>query len=152
MKLAEALLFQVDYQKKIQQLKERLIRTAKVQEGETPPEDPQALLAELDSTVNQLTNLTRKINKTNSATALNEDMTIADALTSRELILLKQSVYDSLVQTAATPLERYSRSEIRYLSTININDIQRKIERMSHDYRELDIQIQQASWQTELID
>jgi hypothetical protein len=151
MKLAEALLFQSDYQQKIQQLKTRLIRTAKVQEGETPAEDPQALLAELDSTIKQLTDLTQRIQKTNSSTLLINEITIADALITRDTILLKQSIYDSLVEQAATPQER-SRSEIKYSSTVSINDIQRKIEKMSREYRELDIQIQQANWETELMD
>ena len=68
MKLAEALIQRAYFQKRIQQLRERLTRSTQVQEGVAPPEDPQALIAELDATVNELVELIEKINKTNSRT------------------------------------------------------------------------------------
>jgi hypothetical protein len=43
MKLAEALLLRADCQKRIEQLKSRLLGSARVQEGEQPPEDPEKL-------------------------------------------------------------------------------------------------------------
>lgn len=44
MKLAEVLILRADCQKRIDQLRQRLLRSAKVQEGEQPPENPQQLL------------------------------------------------------------------------------------------------------------
>ena len=41
MKLAEALNIRADLKKKILQLKERLLRNSKVQEGEEPSENPE---------------------------------------------------------------------------------------------------------------
>ncbi len=76
MKLAEALLLRADLQKRIEQIESRLLRNAKVQEGETPAEDPQALLAELSDLVRQLETLMRRINETNAAlTDAGETMT-----------------------------------------------------------------------------
>jgi hypothetical protein len=152
MKLSEALILRADCQKRIQQLRERLERSAKVQEGETPFEEPQALIAELDSTVSQLTELIQKINKTNSRINLEDGTTIADALAQRDILILKRSVYNALVQAAATQEYRYSRSEIKSFSTVNIAQLQAQVDRMSRDYRELDTKIQQANWNTELID
>ena len=43
MKLAEALNLRADLQKRIAQLKERLANNVKVQEGDSPAEDPKAL-------------------------------------------------------------------------------------------------------------
>ena len=51
MKLAEALNLRADLQKRIAALKDRLIRNAKVQEGDTPSEDPVMLLKELDNNI-----------------------------------------------------------------------------------------------------
>ena len=48
MKLAEALILRADCQKRLQKIKERLIRSSKVQEGEEPPEQPQGLIEELN--------------------------------------------------------------------------------------------------------
>jgi hypothetical protein len=53
MKLSEALALRADTQKRIMQRRERLRAGALVQEGETPPEDPQELLAELDRLLGQ---------------------------------------------------------------------------------------------------
>ena len=48
MKLAEALILRADHQKRLEQLKQRLLRNAKVQEGDRPAEEPGELLAELE--------------------------------------------------------------------------------------------------------
>lgn len=152
MKLAEALILRADCQKRIQQLEDRLVRSAQVQEGETPPEDPQAMMAELDATVNELVELIKKINFTNSRTTLEDGMTISDALAQRDTLLLKRSVYDSLVDAAAETPNRYGRSEIKTFSTVNVAELQGQMDRMSREYRELDTKIQAANWTTELID
>ena len=49
MKLAEALMLRADYQKRAEQLKQRLNQNAKVQEGDTPAENPADLLAEAET-------------------------------------------------------------------------------------------------------
>lgn len=154
MKLSEALILRADTQKRIEQLRQRLIRSAKTQEGETPPEDPQTLISELNTAVEILVNLIRNINQTNSLTNLSSEdsLTIADALAQRDTIMLKRSVLDSLLQAAAYTQTRYSSSEIKLISTVNIAEIQRQIDTLSRDYRELDTQIQQANWNTDLIE
>jgi hypothetical protein len=152
MKLAEALILRADCQKRIEQLRQRLVRSAKVQEGETPPEQPQVLIAELDATINELVDLIRRINKTNSLTTLEEGMTISDALAQRDTLLLKRSVYSSLVDTAAYQQERYSASEIKSFSTVNVAELQRQTDQLSKQCRELDTRIQQSNWNTELMD
>ncbi len=68
MKLAEALNLRADVQKRIASLKERLIRNAKVQEGDVPAEDPVVLLKELEGNIIELEKLIKAINKTNSLT------------------------------------------------------------------------------------
>lgn len=152
MKLAEALILRADCQKKVQQLRSRLTRSAQVQEGEAPPEDPQALITELDATVNELVELIKKINSTNSRTNLEDGMTMSDALAQRDAILLKRNVYDSLINAATVNPNRYGRSEIKTFSTVNVAELQGQMDRMSRDYRELDTKIQAANWTTELID
>ncbi len=152
MKLAEALIVRADCQKRIEQLRQRLVRSAKVQEGETPPEQPQALIAELDVTVNELTDLIKRINKTNSLTTLEEGMTLSDALAHRDTLLLKRSVYNSLVDAAAYQQVRYGASEIKSFSTVNVAELQTQMDQLSRQCRELDTRIQAFNWNTELMD
>lgn len=53
MKLAEALMLRADYQRRIGHLKQRLLRNAKVQEGDEPGEIPAVLLEEIAHRVNE---------------------------------------------------------------------------------------------------
>lgn len=152
MKLAEALILRADCQKRMEQLRARLVRSGKVQEGESPPENPQALIAELDAGVAELENLIKRINKTNSQTNMEDGLTLSDALAKRDALALKRGIYNSLVDEAAVRQDRYSRSEVKFFSTIDVGEVQAQMDRMSRQYRELDTKIQQANWNTELID
>lgn len=152
MKLAEALILRADSQKRVEQLRQRLTRAARVQEGENPPENPQELMAELDQIINEITTLIKRINKTNAHTNLADNITLADALANRDTLLLKRNVYNDLVETAAYRQERYSLSEIKFVSTVNVALIQAQVNQLSRQYRELDTKIQEANWKTELLD
>ncbi|MGF1482693.1 MAG: DIP1984 family protein [Cyanophyceae cyanobacterium] len=149
MKLAEALILRADCQKKISQLSQRLMRSAQVQEGDQPPENPQALLAELEATISELTGLIQRINRTNSNTAFTEG-TLSDALAQRDTLIAKHNVLSNLIQHAAVTSNRYSRSEVRFVSTVDIADLQRQLDRVSQEHRLLDAQIQALNWQVEL--
>ncbi len=54
MKLAEALILRADCQKRIAQLKSRLLTNAKVQEGDAPAETPQDLIVEVERAASEL--------------------------------------------------------------------------------------------------
>lgn len=54
MRLAEALVLRADCQRKVAQLKQRLGRVIKVQEGDQPSEPPAELLQELKHTLDEL--------------------------------------------------------------------------------------------------
>ena len=63
MKLATALAERADLQRRIAELSGRLNSNAKVQEGETPAEDPATLIQELNSCIERLEELMSRINK-----------------------------------------------------------------------------------------
>jgi hypothetical protein len=151
MKLAEALILRADCQKRIAQLQQRLIRSAKVQEGEQPPEAPQELLAELEAATAELTSLIQRINRTNSLTPLQEK-TLSDALAERDVLQLKRQAYERVMQEASIRQDRYSRSEVRFVSTVDIAQIQGTSDNLARDYRILDSQIQAQNWQTDLVE
>ena len=152
MKLAEALNLRADCQKRIEQLKQRLVTSAKVQEGEEPPENPAQLLKELERIASELEALVRKINKTNSLTPFQEGMTLSDALATRDILLLRRNVYSSLAEAASVRQDRYTRSEVKYISTINVSEMQRRVDELSQQYRLIDSSIQAANWNIDLMD
>ncbi len=150
MKLAEALLQRADYQKRVQQLRERLVRCAKVQEGETPPENPAELFKELDTITTQLRELVQRINRTNCVTKIDKYGTIADTLALRESIMLKRGILQAVIDAAALPEQRYSRAEIKMIATVNVRDLQKQADDLAKSFREVDTAIQQANWLTDL--
>ena len=152
MKLAEALNLRADCQKRIEQLKQRLVASAKVQEGEEPPENPAQLLKELERIASELETLVSRINKTNSLTPYQEGMTLSEALATRDILLLKRNVYSSLAEAASVRQDRYTRSEVKYISTINVSEMQGRVDELSQEYRLIDSGIQAANWNIDLMD
>jgi hypothetical protein len=152
MKLAEALILRADCQKRIAQLKSRLLVNAKVQERDAPAETPQELIAELERTSSELLDLIKRINRTNSATSLAGRGTISDALAERDVLALQRTAYADLAQMGAITQGRITRSEVKYVSTINVAEIRKRADELAKKYRDLDARIQELNWQTELVE
>ena len=149
-KLAEALILRADTQKRFEQLKARLLRNAKVQEGERPSENPQELLVELERVADHLTALIQQINRTNSQTELGNSRSLSDGLAERDVLKMKHSTYSALAQSAAEMKFRYGRSEVKILSAVDVAEVQKQADAYARQYRELDAQIQGLNWQTDL--
>ena len=152
MKIAEALILRADCQKRLEQIRERLVRSAKVQEGETPPEPPNELLKELNEILKEYTDLVQRINKTNSVIEVEDGKTLTHLLAERDSIAMERSILESLVQATSIKHDRYSKSEVKFFSTVNVREIQKKIDLLSKGYRELDTRIQEINWKVELKD
>lgn len=151
MKLAEALILRADLQKRIEQLRSRLYNNVLVQEGEEPSEDPEVLLKEFHRTQNELTEIIKRINKTNNETSFNKDWKLSDALVEKEALLDKRNMLASLAEQASYKQDRYSKTEIRSLATINVKEVQKDVDKLAKEYRELDTRIQGLNWLTDLI-
>ena len=152
MKLAEALILRADYQKRAEQLRDRIVNNAKVQEGDTPSEDPNRLLQELESLLSGLTLLIQRINKTNSQTNYDESKTLTGALAERDVLSLKRKIYSELAKAASVTQTRYSKSEVKFRSTVDVASIQKQVDDMSKAYREMDANIQALNWATDLME
>ena len=152
MKLAEALALRADLQKRIAQLRSRLSANAKVQEGDTPAEDPAALLEELRTCLEQLESLIRRINRTNCLTAADDGQTLTDKLARRDALTLELSILREFCGEASAKTDRYSTKEIRILSTVDVRALQKQIDGKSKELRELDTEIQGLNWTRDLLD
>ena len=150
MKLAEALILRADHQKRLEQLRQRLVRSAKIQEGEKAPENPTQLIKELEDTASELAALIRRINLTNSASELPDGMSLTDALAQRDVLGKKQSIYRDLAQAAVVTQDRYSRSEVKFKSTVSVAEMQERADLLAREYRELDALIQETNWKVDL--
>lgn len=152
MKLAEALIARADAEKRIAQLQQRIVRSAKVQEGDDPPEDPQVLLDESTALINQMQTLIQAINRTNSSTQFDGNRTITDALAERDMLMKERTFLANVISNAVVTQPRYGQSEIKFVSTINIADLQTRVDDLSRRFRETDSAIQQLNWTIDLIE
>lgn len=151
MKLAEALILRADLQKRIEQIKNRLYNNVLTQEGELPSEDPVILLKEFVSSKKELTNIIKRINNTNNNTKFNDQWMLSDALVERDALLEMRSIFSTSAERASAKQDRYSRTEIKYVSTIDIQEFQKQVDEISKEYRKLDTEIQGLNWNIDLI-
>jgi len=152
MKLAEALQLRADVQKRIQQLRQRIALSARTQEGEDPAEDPVALLGEVGQLTDQLEQLITAINRTNVRTEIEPGLTMTDALARRDVSHLRRSILVEAAGHAAVRQDRYTKSEVRFVTSLDVAALHRDADDLAKRARELDARIQQANWNTELQD
>jgi hypothetical protein len=152
MKLAEALILRADAQTRVRELTNRLNRVVKVQEGDEPVENPQELLTALNEAADELETLIKQINRTNSETSLEDGRTLTEALAERDVLMTRRGALAQVVNVAAQQQNRYGQSEIRYVTTVDVAGLQKQVDDLSRQYRELDAQIQQQNWLVDLIE
>ena len=150
MKLAEALIERADLKVQIAQIVDRMEENTLIQEGDTPVENVNELGNMYESMMGNLEGLITKINKTNAETML-DDISLADAIAKRDCLKAKISAYRAVKEASLVKHSRYSISEIKYERTIDVTELQRKVDDYSRQYRELDTKIQARNWTTDLL-
>jgi hypothetical protein len=152
--IGEALNRRADLQKRIAQLQERIGPSVLVQEGDEPPEQADALLAELRDLADELERLIARINHTNAASRLPSGLTVTEALARRDVTALRSAALRSAIRAAADrgPFGRYSRSVIRMIRLVNVGELQAQLDALARARRELESELQQHNWTTPLIE
>ncbi|MCQ2208996.1 MAG: DIP1984 family protein [Paludibacteraceae bacterium] len=151
MKLAEALQERSDLNRRIQQLQTRLNNNATVQEGEQPAEDPDSLIKELDASIDRLQWIISKINLTNCKTIVN-GKTLTDLIAQKDCLSLKIEKYRSFLNNASCLSNRASRTEIKIFSTVNVSQLQKEVDALCKELRNIDNRIQETNWKTDLVE
>ena len=152
MKLSEALIQRADAQKRLAQLRQRINQNALIQEDTHPAEDPNDLLVEMDRTLAEFGDLVKRINRTNAATRFDAARTLTDALADRDTLHSEHGILTGLAQAAVHTYNRYTKSEVKYLSTVDVAALQKRIDDLARRIRELDTAIQALNWQVDLLD
>lgn len=152
MKLANALSQRSELQTRIRQLEVQLNNNAQVQDGEVPAEDPTQLLGELEADYARLEELISAINRTNNSTKLEDGSTLSDLLAKRDCLKGRLSVLRGFLDNASALVRRHSVSEIKVKSTVDVRQLQKQVDGLSRDLRELEETIQEKNWTTELLE
>ena len=151
MKLANALSQRSELQERIRQLEYRLQNNAKVQEGETPAEDPRELLRELEEDYAKLEQFIAAINRTNGGTLV-DGVPLSNLLARRDCWKKKLQGLRDFLDRASELASRRTVGEIKLRSAVNVREMQKELDRQSKALRELDEKIQEANWTTELME
>lgn len=152
MKLAEALLLRAEHQKKLEELEARIQANLKVQEGDELQEDPEALLQAAMAEQEALCALVRRINRTNHALRLEGEMTLSDALAERDMLRGKRALLARVAESARNRDYRLTHSEVKMRLMVDQGKLQKEIDALSKQFRELDTRIQGINWTSELLD
>ena len=150
MKLAVALSERSDLQRRIAELGVRLENNARVQEGENPAEDPKALIEEMDGCLDELRDLVARINLTNSKT-VSDGESITEMLARRDSLGSRVKIMRSFLDKASHLTDRYSRSEIKVVSTVDVTEMRKAVDVDARTLRMLDERLQELNWTTELL-
>lgn len=156
MKLAEGLALRADAVRRVDQLRARIVASARYQEGEEPPEDAAALLAESSAVLDDLQTLIRRINRTNAVAQMGDLGTLTDALARRDVLRLRHAVVtaaaDAAVGRSQGAIVRQLRSELRMLAALPVAQLRDQADEIARELRELDIRIQRSNWEVDLLD
>lgn len=152
MKLAEGLSLRKDLQTRVAQLKERLMNNVKVYDGDDPMEKPEELMKEFDRCLNQLEKLIFRINKTNMQAISPNGKTLTQMMAERDVLKIRVGILRYVFNYASSKPERYSHTEIKYVVTIDAVQLGKQVDKLSQQYRELDMEIQALNFTTELLE
>ena len=150
MNLAEALSNRADLQRRISQLKGRLKDSAKVQEGDTPAEDVETLFLELDSCLEKQEKLVYQINCTNVQIMHNGE-NLTRMLARRDSLSARVSLMREVLKHVTETETRYGRNEIRYIRTVDVENLRKDTDSYCKQLRELDNLIQSINWTVNLL-
>jgi DNA repair exonuclease SbcCD ATPase subunit len=156
-KLAEALAERADAARRVEQLRARVMASARYQEGEEPAEDAARLLTEVEEVLDNLEALIRRINRTNAAVPVGDDGTLTDALARRDVLRMRHSVLTAAADAAAGrdhrgSMVRQLRSELKMLSALPVAELRGQADQLARELRELDVRIQRTNWEADLLD
>lgn len=151
MKLAEALIERAEIQKKNGQLIKRIQNNVKVQEGDVPAEKHEMLIDEYEKNMIRFLELVQRINNTNNKTAFDEKMNISDAIARRDYISSRIGAYRGIYEATTIKFDRYNRHEVKFVRSIDVAELQDKINTLFKEYRELDTKLQGINWTIDLL-
>ena len=103
----------------------------------------------LDALLNRLQLLMAQINLTNSRT-VSGGQTLTELIARRDCLTKRVGIMRSFLDNASARTDRYSQKEIKVLSTVPVSTLQKQVDAVSRELREVDEQIQSLNWTTEL--
>ena len=122
-----------------------------MQEGDEPLENPDELMKELDSCLKQLEDIIFRINATNMKTKNAKGVTLTQLMAQRDVLTMRVNTIRSVFNSASESQNRYSQSEIKMVTVVDVKKLGKKVDDLSAKLRVLDMEIQALNFATDLI-
>ncbi|WP_372844053.1 DIP1984 family protein [Psychrobacter sp.] len=152
MKLAEALLIRSDMQKKLAQIKGRIRSNVKVQEGDTPNEDPNTLMIEASQVITELSSLIERIHRTNATAMTDKGQSMLTLLVERDSLEMRHKLLTEAIAATDTEVDRYSPREIKWHLMVSVASLQKQADDIAMKLRKINIVIQANNWHIDLVE
>lgn len=121
-----------------------------VQEGTRPYEDPNALLLEAASVIDELEKLVVAINAANSSNKRPTGRTLTSAIAHRGSQIQRHSLLQAAIGATQKEPDRYSMREIKWNAAIDLSKLQKQSEDLARQLRELNAKIQESNWKIDV--
>lgn len=167
MLLAEALAARKDAATAIDGLRARLTAAVlRYEDQEAAAEDPNDVVATLERVLDRYESLTVRINRTNNDTRLTfqeRELSVMEAIALRQRLVLEAKARRAAVEAVENATgsgrnnrgwlgSRRGKDDLREIPTINLRAERHTADGLSEAVRQLDMQIQQRNWTTELLE
>ena len=145
MKLGEALTLRARQARKLNDLKDRIVKSSIAQEGDSPAEDVAALTEEYTTLSLSQAQLIQDITAANLRAGLTADILLREHL--RRMVFVHRS---AIIGADPSGHFRYGREEIKWVPQIDVAATQAVIEDLEREANALDVRLQEANWSVDL--
>lgn len=154
MKLGEALSLRARQAQQLDDLRGRILSNVLVQEGEVAAENAEQLIIAFEVLSDEHQLLVQQIIRTNIEASDEEGYHPIEHLHRRESLRRKRAIHHQAA-TGATPGRterfRYTRSELKSVSQINVSAHRASVATLDEEIRVLDAKIQEGNWKIDLL-
>ena len=101
--------------------------------------------------ISQLNDLIVKINRTNTLSKI-DGISLVELIAKKDTLSQKAGILREFIEIASQKVNLYSTTEIKVFSTVNVSELQKKLDKLSKEIRETDTKLQQANWTIDLVE
>ena len=122
-----------------------------IQEGDQPSEDPQTLIQEAIAINTELHQIIERIHQTNAQANTALGKSLLHLLSQRDALTQQHRIIQQAIDHTRRENGRYSSSEIRWVKTVSVTELQKQADEISKQLRQNNLEIQASNWQIDLL-
>jgi len=77
---------------------------------------------------------------------------VSDAIAERDILEKRRDLLARMAEAASTRQDRYSKSEVKFIATVSVAELQNRVDRLAKDFRELDTRLPELNWKTDIVE